>query len=412
MKNNQKTKSKSGLKLLLAVIFIFFVFTSFVVGFYLGIWQVISSQYNLPVTDIIKSAPTYIFSDRVDVGLFWKVWQAINNKFVNQPVNEEDIFYGALQGMVNSLEDPYSIFLDPEQTRAFNKELSGSFEGIGAEIGIKNDQLTIIAPLPGTPAFETGLKSGDRILKIDGQTTKDLTLDQAIILIRGPRGSTVVLSILSDGEEEIREVSIKRDIIKVESVTWEMKDNSIAYIQIAHFNSDTYSDFKKIVNEVIIQSPRGIVLDLRNNPGGYLDTAIDIAGEFLEKRVIVIEDFGKTKKEYKSKGTAQFKDIKTVVLVNGGSASASEIIAGALQDYQRATIIGEQTFGKGSVQDFEEFPDGSSLKLTVAKWLTPKGRLIEEEGVTPDIEVAFTEEDYNNDLDPQLAKALEILQEE
>ncbi|MBU0598303.1 S41 family peptidase, partial [Patescibacteria group bacterium] len=318
---------------------------------------------------------------------------------------------GALKGMIRSLGDPYSIFLDPEETENFTQELSGSFEGIGAEIGIKNDQLTVIAALPNTPAYNAGLKAGDKILKINDFDTIDMSLDMAVSLIRGPQETVVVLTILSSNNDEINEISITRNIIDVESVTWEILDDNIAYIELIHFNSDTYSDFKKIANEIILKNPNGIVLDLRSNPGGYLDNAIDVAGEFLEDKVIVIEDFGDSREEYKSGNNAKLKDIPMVVLVDAGSASASEIVAGAMQDYDRATIVGEMTFGKGSVQDFEEYIDGSSLKITVAKWLTPNGISIEDEGIIPDVEIINTEEDFNNNQDPQLDKALEILKQ-
>lgn len=407
---NTTSKPKGGFRLVAAAGILFFIIAAFISGFYFGIWQTIRRQYNLSVADIIRNAPAYVFSDQFDASLFLKVWQSVQEKYVGQPVNDKAVFYGALGGMVRGLDDPYSVFLDPQETTSFNKELSGTFEGIGAEIGIKNEQLTLIAPLPHSPALEAGLKAGDKIFKIDGQDTADMTIDQAIGFIRGPKGTTVVLTVLSSGAAEARDVAIKRDEIKVESVTWEMKGD-VVYVQISHFNSETDGDFKHIIPAVLLAAPRGIILDLRNNPGGYLDAAINVAGEFLEKKVIVLEDFGKSQKEYKSTGTAQLKDVATVVLVNQGSASASEIVAGALQDYGRATVIGEQTFGKGTVQDFEEFSDGSSLKLTVAKWLTPKGRSIDEAGIAPDVAVALTEDDYNRDADPQLDRALEMLRQ-
>ncbi|MCH7492545.1 S41 family peptidase, partial [Patescibacteria group bacterium] len=292
-----------------------------------------------------------------------------------------------------------------------NKELNGTFEGIGTEIGIKNNLLTIIAPLPDTPAARAGLKAGDTILKIDDEETIDLRIDQAVRLIRGPKGSVVVLTVVSKGENEAREVSIVREVIKIDSVSWEMLDNNIAYIEIVHFDSNTDENFKIIANEIIVANPDGLIIDVRNNPGGFLDSVVAIAGVLLKEEVIVIEASGNERSEIKSTTSPKLGEIEIVVLVNGGSASASEILAGALQDYDRAIILGEQTFGKGSVQDFEEFRDGSSLKLTVSKWLTPKGRSINEDGITPDIEVPFTDEDYNNDLDPQLDAAVALILE-
>ncbi len=405
-----KPRKKNGKKIFYFSIISFFIVLFFLLGFFAGIWQVIENQNNIPLLAAIQNITGSIDkSEEVDTGLYWKVWNRINDKYYERNIDEKDMFYGSLKGLVGSLTDPYSIFLDPDETKEFNQELSGSFEGIGAEIGIKNDQLQVIAPLPDSPAMKSNLKTGDVILKIDDQDTTEMSLDQAVALIRGPKGTSVELTVLKKDVQEIKQVSVTRDLIVVESVTWSMKDGSIAYIEISHFNSDTYNIFNSISNEVLLKNPNGIVLDLRNNPGGYLQDAINVAGEFIEEDVIVIEVFRDDREEYTSSGTAVFKDIPTVVLVNGGSASASEIVAGALQDYQQATVVGEQTFGKGSVQDFEEFSDGSSLKLTVAKWQTPLGRTIGENGILPDIKVELTEENYNNNSDPQLDKALELL---
>jgi len=411
MNENNIKKTTSHKKLVIAAVFIFSVSFSLIGGYYFGVSVANQRQTSQSLGAIFEEAPAHLSEEKADINLFWRIWETIKSKYVEQPVDEEMLFYGALEGLVGSVGDPYSIFLNPEATEEFNKELSGSFEGIGAEIGIKNNQLMIISPLEDSPAYKSGLMPGDIILDIDGQQTVDMSLDQAISLIRGKKGTEVVLTILTNEDQEVKDVSIERDVIKIESVSWELIDQNIAYVKIIHFNSDTYQDFRKIVNDILINSPEGIILDLRNNPGGYLDSAIDVAGEFIEDQVIVIEDFGNSQKEYKSNSTARLKDIKTIVLVNGGSASASEIIAGALQDYQQATIIGEQTFGKGTVQDYEQFEDGSSLKLTVAKWLTPDGKSINDQGIQPDVEVSLSFDDYNNDLDPQLEAALEVLKE-
>lgn len=411
MESEPKITPRSNARFFTVVVILFFIIASFFAGFYFGIWQVVRQQFGLTAGEVIKAMPQTLFSSKVDTSLFSKVWQTINNTYVGRPVPESKLFYGALEGMVGSLNDPYSIFLDPDQTTSFNKELNGSLEGIGAELGIKNSQLTVITPLPDSPAAKAGLRSGDKILKVDNRDTAAMSLDEAIGYIRGAKGSTVVLNILSAGDQVARDVSVVRDVITVQSVTWSMKDNAVAYVQINQFNSDTYPSFQKIVNEILVKNPQGLILDLRNNPGGYLDSAVDVTGEFIDKKVIVIEDFGKSKKEYMSQGVAQLKDVKMVVLTNGGSASSAEIVSGALQDYGRATLVGEKTFGKGSVQDFEQFNDGSSLKLTVAKWLTPKGRSIDKEGIVPDVEVPLTDADYNNNRDPQLDKALELLKQ-
>ena len=352
--------------------------------------------------------------------LFWEVWQKVKLDAVDHNVTDQDLFYGAVRGVVGALQDPYSVFFTPDETKKFNEELSGSFEGIGAEIGFnKNNILSIIAPLPGTPAERAGLKAEDMILKIDGQDTANINLDEAVSKIRGPKSTEVTLNIFREGFSEPKDYAIIRDRIQIESVKWEMKEiketptqksGQVAYIKISHFNADTGDKFEKIVMPVLQKNPDGIILDLRNNPGGFLDVSVDIAGFWTGDKTVVIEQIKRDKKEeLKGNGIARFQDIPTVVLVNGGSASASEIVAGALQDHGRAKIVGTKTFGKGSVQELESLGNGSSLKLTVAKWLTPNGISISEKGITPDIEVKFTDKDFEEKKDPQMDKALELL---
>ncbi|TAN57092.1 S41 family peptidase [Patescibacteria group bacterium] len=346
--------------------------------------------------------------------LFWEVWQKVKLDAVDHNVTDQDLFYGAVRGVVGALKDPYSVFFTPDETKKFNEELSGSFEGIGAEIGFnKNNILSIIAPLPGTPAERAGLKAEDMILKIDGQDTVNINLDEAVGKIRGTKGTNVTLNIFREGFSEPRDFNIIRDKIQIESVKWEMKEaggKKFAYIKISHFNADTAAKFEKIVMPVLQKNPDGIILDLRNNPGGFLDVSVDIAGFWTGDKTVVIEQIKRDKKEeLKGNGIARFQDIPTVVLVNGGSASASEIVAGALQDHGRAKIVGTKTFGKGSVQELESLGNGSSLKLTVAKWLTPKGVSISEKGITPDVEVKFSDKDFEEKKDPQMDKALELL---
>jgi len=410
---DKKIKNRLSLqKILLIIGLFFFIAASFSSGFYFGVIKTLQRQYSTTVGKVLSNAPKYITKDFLETDLFWEVWEQLSTNFVDRPVNGKELFYGAVRGMVESAGDPYSIFLDPDETKIFQQELSGSFEGIGIEIGIKTDQLTVIAPLPNTPAAEAGLKAGDRILKIDGFDTTNIHLDYAVNLIRGEGGSIVTLTVQSKDADEARDVEITRDIIDVESVRWSIKkyqESTFALVEILYFDDQTYFEFSKIANDILLEDPDGIILDLRNNPGGYLDTAIDVSGEFLNKDTVVIENFGNTEQEYASESSGRLKNMNVVILVNEGSASASEIVAGALQDHGRAVIIGEQTFGKGSVQDYSQFEDGSSLKLTVAKWLTPNGRSIDEEGITPDIIVELTEEDYNNDRDPQLDAAYEAL---
>lgn len=357
-----------------------------------------------------EELPEYLSKD-VNFDLFWQVWNLVKKEYVRQPVADTKLFYGALSGIVEALEDPYSVFLDPQLTKNFQQELEGAFEGIGAEIGIKDKHLTIIAPLPDTPAERAGLKAGDKILAIDGEETTNMALDYAVSIIRGPKGTEVTLTVWRDDWEKPQDIKIIRDRIEITSVKWEMRDE-VAYIEINHFNEDTSEKFNRALIELLSQNPKGLILDLRNNPGGFLDVAVDIGGEWIENNVVVIEQKQDGQKiEHKSSGLARLQNIKTVILINQGSASASEILAGALQDYNKAILVGQKTFGKGSVQNLEMLPDGSAVKITVAEWLTPKGRSIEREGIIPDEEVELTEEDYDAGRDPQLNKAVELLQQ-
>jgi len=291
--------------------------------------------------------------------------------------------------------------------------MSGSFDGIGAEVGIRKEVLTIISPLEGNPAQKAGLKPGDKILKIDDILTGDLNLDEAVSLIRGERGVEVTLLIFREEWKEAKEIKIIRDEIKIPIIKWEILDDNIAHIQFYHFTENSASEFRRTINEILLLQPNGIILDLRNNPGGYLETAVDIASWFLSKgEVVIIEDFGNGKRnEFISKGYKKLEDMPTIVLINEGSASASEILAGALRDIKEIKIVGQKSFGKGSIQQLEKLKGGSSVKITVAKWLTPSGLSISEEGIAPDEEVEITMEDIDEMRDPQLDKALEMLNE-
>jgi len=352
---------------------------------------------------------------QVNFNELFEIWDLIKKNYLKKDqITENQLFYGAVAGSVASLGDPYSIFLTPEQAKEFNQELEGSFEGIGAEIGIKNNVLTVISALPGSPAEKAGLRSKDQILTIDNQQTMEMSVDYAVSLIRGKSGTTVNLLVRRQGENELLKFSIERAKIEIASVKWRMIENNIAYLEITDFNQDTSKKFKQAVNDILLNNPKGIILDLRYNPGGYLETAIDLASYWVKEGIIVKEDYGDPVKnnEYTALGNAKLNNYKTVILINSGSASAAEIVAGALQDYQLATLVGEKTFGKGTIQDLTQLSDGSEIKLTIARWLTPKGKSIEEDGITPDVEVNLTKEDYDNDRDPQLDKAIEILNEQ
>ncbi|HNZ86235.1 MAG TPA: S41 family peptidase [bacterium] len=404
------------------------IFTTILIGisFFLGLLVGVSNSDNPnfihgeqkgELKNKKAEAPDYL-SKNVDFKLFWKTWDTIRDKYIDSSVLDSQMFYGALSGLVASLNDPYSIFLPPDTTKAFNEELEGKFEGIGAEIGIKDEKLTIIAPLPNSPAEKSGLQAGDKILAIDQIDTSFMTPSQAAQMIRGDKGTTVTLTI-KHGEEKEKDITITRDEIYYESIKTStgnaqtdklLNDKNIAYIKITNFNQDTEALFEKAVQNAI--NKKYIILDLRNNPGGFLTTAIKVSSYWVENNIIVKEVSQNKEKiqNFSSNGVAKLKDKKTVILVNQGSASAAEIVAGALQDYGLATIVGETTFGKGSVQDLTKLSDGSSIKLTIAKWLTPNDRAIDQEGIKPDIEIKISDEEYNNNKDPQLDKAIELLQ--
>lgn len=360
---------------------------------------------------VINQEEAYKYK-QVDFKELFQVWDIIKNNYLNKnQVTDSELFYGALAGSVASLNDPYSIFLSPDLAKEFNQELEGSFYGIGIEVGIKKNILTVISALPESPAEKAGVRTNDQIVAINNQETINMGVDYAVNLIRGKSGTTVDLLIKRADVNELLKFTITRAKISIESVKWRMLENKIAYLQLTDFNQDTTDKFKQAINKILVENPKGLILDLRYNPGGYLDTAINIASFWVEEGVIVKEDYGDPAKnnEYNARGNAKLKSLKTVVLINGGSASAAEIVAGALQDYQLATLVGEKTFGKGTIQDLTQLDDGSAIKLTIARWLTPKGKSIEENGITPDVEVVLTLDDYDNNLDPQLTKAIELL---
>jgi len=347
----------------------------------------------------------------LDFSLFWEAYYKLKEEFVEpEKIDEKKLIFGAISGMVESLGDPYTVFLDPEDTKMFLEDITGRFEGVGMEIGIRDNTLQVIAPLEGTPAQRAGLRSGDKIIKVDGKLTSELSLDEAVSLIRGPKGTKVTLTIFREGWDGPRDFEIERAVIDIPSLKWEIREGDIAYIKIYHFSEKASLDFSQAAVQILAAGAKKIILDVRNNPGGYLEVARDIASFFLKRgEIVVIEDSGEKQTEYKASGNALFLNYPTVVLINKGSASGSEILAGALRDNRGIILIGENSFGKGSVQQLERLRGGSSLKITTAKWLTPKGKTITGVGLKPDIEVKMTEEDYKAGRDPQLEKAIEVI---
>lgn len=346
----------------------------------------------------------------IDFNLYWEVWDNLKTNYVDRNmVKDQDLFYGSLKGLAEAVGDPYTVFMDPKESKQFSDDLAGTFEGIGAEVGMRNDITTIISPLDGMPAQKAGVRAGDKVYAVDGVSTLGLTVNEVVTKIRGPKDTKVTITIIR-GKEKPRDITITRSIIIVKSVKTEMRADGIYVIRVSNFNDDTEDLFNLAVNNILLKEPKGIILDLRNNPGGYLETAVMMASEWVEAGPIVAEQFnGNRRNEYPSNGRGRLKNIPTIVLVNGGSASASEILAGALRDYKKATIVGEMTYGKGSVQSLSDLSGGAALKITIANWLTPAGDFIDEKGLTPNIEVKLTPADADKGLDPQFDKAVELL---
>lgn len=348
----------------------------------------------------------------IDFSTFWTAWNLLQDKYVDKgKLNAEDMVYGAIDGMVRAVGDPYTVFFKPKESKEFSEQISGSFSGIGIEIGLRDNVLTVIAPIKNTPAARAGLLAGDKILKINDKSTEGMKIDEAVSLIRGPKGTTVRLTYTREKMPSPTEITIKRDVIKVPAVDWKILNDNVAYIDISIFNGNLDLEFQKTADEIAASGANRIILDLRNDPGGLLDSAINMAGYFLDSnKIVTIEKFGDgTEQPFQTASNGKLKNYPLVILINKGSASASEILAGALRDNRGVTIVGETSFGKGSVQELADLPQKASLKITIAKWLTPKGESIDENGITPDVEVKMTEEDIKAEKDPQLDKAKELI---
>lgn len=420
MDTPQKTKRQFANKFFLIGTAVYVAVVLTLGGFSFGLYY--GSKIEAPgvvaqgkVTD--KNAPPSYADKDINFSKFWDIWSLVKKEYLRQPVNETELYYGALKGVVSALKDPYSVYFDPAEAKDFANELDGTFEGIGAEIGYKNSQIIVIAPLPETPAAKAGLMAGDMIFAINKEDTSAMSLDAAVSKIRGPGGSVVTLSIFREGWKEPRDFPITRAKIVVASVQSKMinslgKDDvkgGIAKITISQFGDDTVSGFDKAARDAVLHGAKAVILDLRNDPGGYLDAAVEIVGGWVSDTAVIERTSDGREQSFKPKRKPVFGDLPTVVLVNQGSASASEIVSGALQDYGKATLVGETTFGKGSVQNYQDLPDGSSIKLTIAEWLTPKKRSIDKQGITPNVTIKNSEDDVKSGTDRQLMKALEIV---
>ncbi len=343
---------------------------------------------------------------------FWEAWNVIHTQYVDQPVDDVTLMQGAIRGMMASLNEAHTFYMEPEVYKNESSALQGSYEGIGAYVDTTGDYLTIVSPIGGSPADKAGLRPGDKIIAIDGEDMTGVNAEDARLKVLGPKGTTVTLTISREGQNAPLEFVITRGEITIASAEGKMLDNGIAYIDINTFGEKTTQELRDALDTLLKENPRGIIIDLRNNPGGYLTTAVEVSSEFIDKGIILYEKYGDgTRDEYKALGNGRATDIPLVVLINEGSASASEIFAGALQDYGRAKLVGVVSYGKGSVQIRTPLSNNQgAASVTIAKWLTPKERAIDHVGLTPDVYVTMTEEDFLAKRDPQLDAAIATLE--
>lgn len=398
------------------ILAVFALVITFSVGYVVGVKGFIVDAQNLPHVTISRQTPP---EKELNFDLFWRVWDTVKASYYDKSkINEGDMVYGAIKGMVSAVGDPYTVFLTPDENKVTQEDLSGNFEGVGIQIGYKGTQLAVISPLPGTPADKSGIKAGDLILGIKDArqnldiSTNNMSLPEAIQKIRGPKGSKVTLTVYTQEDSEPRDVEITRDSIDVPSIVLEyVGDNKdIAHIKLLKFGAETKQEWSQAVTDIKSKgNVTKMVLDLRNNPGGYLQAAIDIASDFVSLgQTVVIEEKGNGEKtEFKSETVPSLPNVEVVVLVNGGSASASEILAAALRDIKGIQVVGDTSFGKGTVQEPLTLENGSGLHITVGKWLTPKGTWVHEKGIEPDIKIENNQETTE---DEQLDKAIETLQ--
>jgi carboxyl-terminal processing protease len=367
------------------------------------------------VEDILRTKPPQETSTPPDLeelfDPFWQSWDLVHDIYIDQPVDDELMMQGAIKGMMESLGDQHSSYMDPDQHRQANIPLDGGYEGIGAWVDATGEYLTITSPMPDSPAEEAGLRPGDQIIAIDGEDMTGVDGSLAIRKVMGPAGTSVVLTVFREGELEPFDVTVERAHIVVPAIQYEILEDNIAYVQLFSFSENANEDLSAALQELLDQEPIGLIFDLRSNAGGFRDVAVEVASQFIGEGVIMYQEYGDgSRDKFEAVKGGLATDIPLVVLVNEGSASASEIVAGAVQDYERGVLVGKITFGKGSVQNWVPLVnDQGLLRVTTALWLTPNERTIHKLGVEPDIEVDFTEDDFLNDIDPQLEKAIEIL---
>lgn len=412
--HDDEVPTKRGTNLLGIGLALLLVAAAFFSGLHIGNDDLRDVGLEAGLFSLFAKSPAPV--NEVDLTEFWRVWELMDEKFVNASgtaLTTEEKIEGAINGLVNQYDDPYTVFLPPTEAESFGEEISGNFSGVGMEVGLRDGVITVIAPLPETPAFKAGILSGDKIIEIDGTSTEGMSIDAAVKQIRGEKGTEVILKIFREGSVELIDIAVVRDTISIPTTKTEQRGDTFI-IALYSFNALSEMKMQEALREYVQSGATKLVIDLRDNPGGYLQSAVAIASYFLPAgEVIVREQFGAEEGEqvYRSQGRTlkQYAPEEMVVLINGGSASASEILAGALSEYGVATLIGETTFGKGSVQELVNLPNGAALKVTIARWLTPNGISISEAGLTPDITIERTAEQFTAGEDPQLDAAIEWL---
>lgn len=387
------------------------------VGFFYGGYYfgkrgfLVEVKKNPPSIKVINQYPG---DQKVDFALFWEVWNLLQQTYLERPIDGQKMLQGAISGMVNSLGDPYTSYLPPEVNKNVTEVLDGKYQGIGAELGEKDGQLIVVAPMDGSPAKSAGVKSGDKILKIADESTYGVTVSEAASKIRGQAGTQIKLTLQSDNEDP-REVTIMRGVITVASVSWEDKGDGTAYIRISRFGGETNSEWSKAVSEINVKMKEldAVIIDVRGNPGGYLQSAVYIAEEFFRGKPVLFEETATGEQiPFNATRVGSFVNVPSVfVLIDQGSASASEILAGALKAQINAKLVGVKSFGKGTIQDAKDFDDGSGVHITIAKWLTPEKVWVHKVGIEPDVKVEITKEDIEKSRDAQLEKAIELAKE-
>ena len=402
--------SRRSLTILIPVVIIF----SFLFGMQVGKLRTGATDTQTGAHMLSSFIDSSTQGDKPSLSLFWDVWDRLHTQYVDpKALSSQQMLYGAIKGMVASLNDPYTVFMDPEESKEFKNNLQGTLEGIGAELSVKDKNLVIMSVLKGSPAEKAGLKANDIVLKIDDEVATDMTVYQAITRIRGTKGTPVKLFIFRKDKSDPFEVTIIRDTIRLDSITFEDRGAGLFYIGLHQFTDSTKLELEDTIAKIVLKDPKGIVLDLRNNGGGYLEVAIDVLSELLsgKKEVVTIHkrDAKDDVKRYTT-GSGRLSGIPLVVLINNSSASASEIVAGAVQDLKRGTVMGEKSYGKGSVQEIEDnLEQNASLRITIAKWLTPFHRSIDKVGIEPDVTVKLREDDLKKGKDPQLDAAMKML---